>query len=93
VEVQMSWRERELLLDCTLADPEYTERLRAVPGGTEIVGSYTLSELEDLLGSIAAAANHTEDPNLQKALDDALSERLAAIQESYDDGLWQEDSL
>jgi hypothetical protein len=89
VEVQMSSRGRELLLKHTLADPEYAERLRLVPGKQEYVGSYTLDDLEDVLGYVAAEANHTEDHTLRGDLD-ALYDRLSAVQQSYNDGLWQD---
>ena len=85
----MSARERELLSEHTSAAPEYVQRLRAVAGGKALVASYTLDDLEDILGYIAAEANHTENRKLRKELD-ALYDRLASIQESYDDGNWQD---
>lgn len=92
VEVRMSLRDRELLLEHTFVDPEYAQRLRAVPGKSGLVAGYTLDDLEDILGHIAAEANHTEDRKLQEELD-ALYERLAAVQESYDDGSGQENAV
>lgn len=77
-------RHRELLLEHTLADPEYAERLQPPPRGTGLVGRYTLDDLEDILGYVAAAANHTEDESLQTELD-ALFEKLLAIQGAYED--------
>ena len=64
----MSSRERELLLNHTFADPDYAEQLRAIPGKMGYVGGYTLDDLEDMLGYIAAEANHCEDHKLQKEL-------------------------
>ena len=92
VEVTMSQRDQELLSEHTFADPEYAERLRAVPGKTELVGSYTLDDLEDLLGYVATEANHTKNRRLQRELD-ALHGRLASIQASYDDGSWQDSAV
>ena len=92
VEVRMSQRDRELLVDHTLADPEYTERLRPVPGKVAFVACYTLNDIEDILGYVAAEANHTEDRKLQGELD-AMYERLTSIQDSYDDGLWQDNAV
>lgn len=90
----MNAQERGLLLEHTFMDPEYAERLRAVAGKEvagkrDLVGDYTLEDLEDMLGYIAAHANHAEDLELQEKLD-ALYERLALIQKSYDDGMWQD---
>lgn len=89
VEVRMSARDRVLLLEHTLGDPEYAERLRPTPTGGDLVGGYTLDDLEDMLGYIAAEANHTEDKKLRRELD-ALYERLIRIQRSYDDGNWND---
>ena len=55
----------------------------------EYVGNYTLADLEDILGYLAAEANHTEDRKLRGELD-VFYDRLSAVQQSYDDGLWQE---
>ena len=69
VRVKLRVRDRELLLEHTPAGPEYAERLQPVPGGSGLVGEYTLDDLEDMLGYIAAEANHTEEAKLQKELD------------------------
>ena len=53
--------------------------------------TYTLEDLEDLIGYIAAEANHTEDAKLRRRLD-RLCEKLYKVQRSYDDGNWN-DSL
>ena len=47
----------------------------------------TLDDLDELLGHVAAEANHTKNKRRQKELD-SLHERLQAELESYDDGLW-----
>jgi hypothetical protein len=85
IEVKMSSRERELLVDHTFADPEYAERLRAIPGEPVYVGAYTLDDLEDMLGYIAAEANHCEDRKVEKELS-RFFDRLNRLQHSYDDG-------
>ncbi len=87
VRVELSERDRTLLVDHTLADPEYASRLRPAPKGRQLVAEYTLDDLEDILGYIAAEANNTKSKKLQDELDD-LYDRLAIIQESYDDGGW-----
>jgi hypothetical protein len=87
VEVRLSLRDRVLLLEHTVADPEYAERLQPTATGTEVVGRYTLEDLEDILGYVDAEANHTEDERLQRELD-VLHDKLLAIQCAYDDGGW-----
>jgi hypothetical protein len=59
--------------------------MQPIAGGSDFVGQYTLDDLEDMLGYIAAEANHAEDSALEEELD-ALWGRLREIQRSYDDG-------
>ena len=82
-------RERELVLDHTFAGPELTSALRKarLVDGRHIV-RYTLADLEELLGFVAAEANHSTDKKIQNELD-TLHARLSLEMESYDDGLWQ----
>jgi hypothetical protein len=90
VEVPFSPAERDLVLEHTFAGPNLTERLRvAGVAGSKLAVRYTLDDLDELIGYVAAEANHTEDLALQEALD-ALFERLKDEMESYDDGEWQE---
>jgi hypothetical protein len=89
VEISFSPRERELVLDHTFTGPELTTRLRRaqlVDG--KHVARYTLDDLDELLGFVAAEANHSTDKKMRKELD-ALYARLRGEMESYDDGLWQ----
>ena len=83
-------RERRLVLDHTFAGGELTRALRKAKlvAGRHIV-QYTLDELEELLGFVAAEANHSTEKKIQKELD-ALHARLSREMESYDDGLWQQ---
>jgi len=92
IDVRMTARDKHLLLEHVLADPEYAERLEPIAGSTDLLGRYTLDDLEDILGYIAAEANHTEDAKLQTELD-ALYEHLFNIQRSYDDGSWNDSSF
>jgi hypothetical protein len=74
--------ERDLILEhCLALDPDTERRLKLAPlrGGAAIELLTDLDELEDLLGHLAAAANHAPDPRLQRRLD-ALCERLAAVE-------------
>ena len=89
VKVTFAERERELVLHHTLAGPDVTGSLEAARkvGGRFSV-QYTLEDLDELLGYIAAEANHSKSKRLQKELD-ALHDRLTRVMESYDDGQWQ----
>jgi len=89
VEVTFTGRERELVLQHTLAGPDVTDSLdRAGQADGRFVVRYTLEDLDELLGYIAAEANHSKSKRLQKELD-ALHERLQRLMESFDDGQWQ----
>ncbi len=83
-------RERKLVLDHTLAGPDLTPALRRAQlvDGKHVV-RYTLGDLDELLGYVAAEANHSRDKKIRKELD-ALYARLRREMESYDDGLWQQ---
>jgi hypothetical protein len=90
VEVSFSPRERVLVLEHTGTGPELTTALRRaqLESGKYIV-RYTLDDLDELLGFVAAEANHATDKRLRKRLD-GLYERVRREMESYDDGLWQQ---
>jgi hypothetical protein len=79
VSVTLSARERDLLRDETFADPEYTDRL--VESGGRWVAAFTASELDDILGHIAASANHARRARLCERLD-ALYDRLEVLERS-----------
>jgi hypothetical protein len=84
VPVLLSRRDRDLIVDHTFADPEYIERLQPIKDG-RLRGKYTLDDLDDLMGFVAAEANHCKSNKLEKELDD-LWGRLQAVMEAYDDG-------
>ncbi len=89
VEVSFSPRERALVLQRTFAGLELTTPLRRakLEAGKHVV-RYTLDNLDELLGFVAAEANHSTDKKLRRELD-ALYTRVRREMESYDDGLWQ----
>lgn len=87
VPVRINERDRTLLLDHTLADPEYAMMFVTVRGQENLVGALDLDELDDLIGFVAAEANHTKNRKVQMELDD-LCERLVEQWRSYDDGNW-----
>jgi hypothetical protein len=89
VDVRFTLRERELVVDETFAGRNLTERLTlAALHGRTLVVQYTLDDLDELMGFVAAAANHTDDELLHHELN-ALFERLMVELGSYDDGSWQ----
>lgn len=78
ISVAFTARERSLLLEHTFADPEYANRLDDTGG--RWIGGFTASELDDILGDVAAAANHTPRAKLRGELD-ALYDRLESLAE------------
>jgi hypothetical protein len=90
VEVRFSPRERTLVLEDTFTGPELTTVLhRAQLEAGKHVVRYSLDDLDELLGFVAAEANHSTDKKLRKELD-ALYAPVRREMESYDDGLWQQ---
>ena len=86
----MSAAEKDLILAETFMDPECIERLAPVVGmPAQLVGKFTLDDIEDMLGYIAAASNHTDDQKIARKLD-LIYERLFRIERSYDDGNWND---
>ena len=90
VPLTLSPRERELILENTLADDELTAALRGMPASSKAsVYSFTLDDLEELMGYVAAEANRAKDKKLQKELDRWFA-RMEDVLQPYtdeDDGL------
>lgn len=87
VPVKLSVSDRDLIVCYTLAGPDLTDRLeRANAAGSWIIAQYTLAELDELLGFIAAEANHARTRKLQRQLD-KLYDRLKIVEGSYADEL------
>ena len=85
VPLTLNHREHELILEHTFADDELTAPLRIVPISRKApVYSFTLDDLEELMGWVAAEANHATDKKLQKELD-RLFARIETVLESYTD--------
>lgn len=85
VPLKLSQRERELILEHTFADDELIAPLRDTPASSKAsVYSFTLDDLEELMGYVAAEANHAKDKKLQRELDH-LFERMQTGLESYTD--------
>ena len=88
VELLLTERQRHLILEHTLAEPDLTKKLEiAETRGERIAGMYTLDDLDHLSEWVAAAANHCEDPRLRKQLDHLFG-LIRTTLESYDDGQW-----
>jgi hypothetical protein len=85
VPLELNERERELILEHTFADDELTNRLRVVPKkGQRPIFRFTLDDLDELGGFVAAEANHTKDKKLRKELD-RLFDRIQTALDSYND--------
>mgnify|MGYP000865432543 CR=1 FL=1 len=84
--LEITDRERELILKQSLAPDELTTKLRVVPPhGAPCVVRYTLDDLDDLAGYIAFESNHAKDRKVRKEWQ-AIYEKIAALLESYTDG-------
>jgi hypothetical protein len=89
VPVKLSARDRELIIEYADLDPDLTGPLEKVPPEAGVINvGYTLYDLDEMLGYIAAAANHCKSKKLEKELD-GLYGRVKDVMESYDDGGWQ----
>jgi repressor LexA len=85
VPIRLSPVQRDLILEHTFIDLELQQRLRvAEADGGSIVARLTLDDLDDLLGHVAAQANHSKDARLRKRLD-TIYERLRGVEEAHTD--------
>jgi hypothetical protein len=85
VPLELNDRERKLIQWHTFADGTLTDRLRVVPKpGEPPVFHFTLDDLDELAGFVAAEANHAKDKKLQKELDQ-LCDRIQATLDGYTD--------
>ena len=83
VPLELNQRERDLIISHTFADESITDRLRVVPQpGQHPVFHFTLDELDELTGDVAAEANHAKNKVLQEQLDQ-LCERIEAVLRKY----------
>ena len=82
IEINITPEERDLILDLTFADEVLTDRLKiAEMRGKHLVARYSISDLDDLIGFIAAEANHAEDKKLQKKLDRLIDKLERMLEE------------
>jgi repressor LexA len=85
VDVRLTTRERDLILDRTFIDDEMRARLRgAASRGSNLMAQLTLDDIDDLAGHVAAEANHCSEPRVRRMLD-AVYDRLATIERTFTD--------
>lgn len=83
ISFSLSRQARDLILERTFIDPALEKRLRlALASGSKLVTTLTLNDVEELAGSVAAEANHCDDPKIERALD-AVYDRLAKLEAKY----------
>ena len=81
----MNQRERDLILSHTFAGESLTNRLQVVPQAVQRpVFHFTLDDLDELVGCVAAEANHANNKVLQEQLYQ-LCERIEAVLSKYTD--------
>ena len=81
----MNQRELDLIIAHIFADESITKRLRVIPqSGQRSVFHFTLDELDELVGDVAAEANHAKNKVLQEQLDQ-LCDRIEAVLSRYTD--------
>ncbi len=87
IPVPFSFEERDLILAETFIDRSMERAFRlAEVKGARVIVPLSLSDIEDLMGHIAATANHTDDRKLERKLD-AVWERLDKYEDRYEDEL------
>lgn len=83
VPITLSPRERQLMLSFIIPPPEIEDKLRAcAEGAGPVAFGVTLGELEEILGYVAAEANHADTRKLEEELD-GLYDRLTEVLDSY----------
>jgi len=85
VPLELTERERDLIINHTFADNNLTNRLRVVPSpGRRPFYRFTLDDLDELAGYVAAEANHAKFKKLEKELRQ-LCGRIEDVLASYTD--------
>jgi hypothetical protein len=87
VPLALKLTQRDLIVEHTMVGPELTDALTiAEIKNGRIIVHYTLDDLEELAGYVAAEANHAKDKKLQKHLDVVFA-LVTKVQDSYYDDL------
>jgi repressor LexA len=85
VPVRLSPVQRDLILRHAFIDPELEQRLRVAEAeGASIIARLTLDDIDELLGAVAAEANHSKNATLRTDLD-TIYERLRDIEATHTD--------
>src|SRR5438046_8051254 len=75
IPIRLTDHERKLILDHTFIGGDLERRIRVVAAdGPAVVIALDLDDLEELLGHVAAEANHSKDPSVAKHLSRVRSE-------------------
>ncbi len=83
--IELAERERELIVRHSFAGEDLTRRLRVVPRQRVApVYRYTLDELDELAGYVAAEINHAKDPKLRREWS-RLNSRIRAVLDTHTD--------
>ncbi len=83
IPVHLTPREVDLIINHAFVDQELAEPLKiAEVKSGNIIGKYSLDDLDILLGCIAAESNHAKTKKIQKEFD-ALFDWLHALMDSY----------
>lgn len=89
VELKFTPEERDLIIEHTFTGPDLTKRLQiAEVKGKYLIAKYSAEDIEELIGYVAAEANHTDDKKVGKKLDrlfEKLSRILEKLIEDYND--------
>jgi len=81
IEIKFTPQERDLIIDHTFTGPDLAERLQGAEiKKNHLTAKYSAYELDELIGFIAAEANHPDDKKIGRKLD-RLFERLTDILE------------
>ena len=85
IPLELTEHERDLIMKHTFAGNNLTDRLRVLPSpGQRPFYRFTLDDLDELAGYVAAEANHAKVTKLEKELR-RLYGRIAEVLESYTD--------
>lgn len=80
--IELTARDWADLTENTFVEPEFVEC--AVVEGTVRRVQWSLDDIEDVQGHVAATSNHTDDPKLEQRLS-KLFDKLQKCLDKYDD--------
>ena len=90
VPLRLTRADRDLILKHAFLNEEIEHPLQVAElKGRELVIHFTLDDLDELSGAIAAEANHAKSKVLQRQLD-AVFDKITNTLRSHDDGLFND---